>query len=386
MRVRMAGVLCLVALMGGAGCRRRAPPPPEPPPEPLPEVPAPFASSQPSAGATNVADLVERVRPCVVNITAVHEVTIHPSERGWPFGDWLPFLPGHRGGGDEILRQQALGSGFIIDAQGHVATNAHVVNEAEVVKVKLADGREFRARILAKDEPLDLAVIKLEHAPSDLPVASLGSSAALRVGDYVVAIGNPFGLGNTVTLGIVSAKGRALGAGPYDDFIQTDASINPGNSGGPLFDLRGQVVGISTAIVAQGRGIGFAIPIDEVKRALPQLIATGRIARGRMGVTIQGMDDTLAKSLGLDRAEGALVQDVQPGGPAAQGGVRPGDVILTVDGQPVAQPFDLPRLISEHSPGTRVKLTVFRDGHKRDLFVTLGAMRPPEGAASKQGP
>jgi len=379
MRSRLLAALGIAAALAVAsGCHRRTAPPK---PEPLPQVPAPFPSAALSTGAPDIAQLVAQVRPSVVNITATHEVAVRSPERGWPFR--LLTMP--PGGGDEILRERALGSGFIVDRQGHVVTNAHVVDSADVVQVRLADGREFRARIAGKDKLMDVAVIALEHAPADLPVASLGSSRALRTGDYVVAIGNPFGLGDTVTMGIVSAKGRALGAGPYNDFIQTDASINPGNSGGPLFDLRGQVVGINTAINPQGQGLGFAIPIDEVERALPRLIAGAPIARGRLGVTIQGMDDTLARALGLDRARGALVAGVEPGGPAAEGGVQPGDVILAIDGHDVPRAVDLPRTIAEHAPGSRVKITVLRDGQTRDVVVTLGAVREgPQGAASKQ--
>lgn len=190
-----------------------------------------------------------------------------------------------------------------------------------------------------------------------------------------MAIGNPFGLGNTVTMGIVSAKGRSIGAGPYDDFIQTDASINPGNSGGPLFNLRGQVVGINTAINPQGKGIGFAIPIDAVRDVLPQLVATGRVARGRVGVVIQGMDEDLAKAVGLDRARGALVEDVEPASPADKGGIKPGDVIIAVDGQDIAHSEDLPRAIARHAPGSHVRLTVLHDRQKRDIDVGLVALK-----------
>jgi serine protease Do len=217
-------------------------------------------------------------------------------------------------------------------------------------------------------------VLELESAPHDLPVASLGASDALRVGEYVVAIGNPFGLGNTVTMGIVSAKGRTIGAGPYDDFIQTDASINPGNSGGPLFNLRGQVVGINTAINPQGKGIGFAIPIDAVRAILPQLIATGHVSRGRIGVVIQGMDEDLAKALGMDRPRGALVEDVEPGSPADKAGVKAGDVVVAVDGHEVPRSEDLPRDIASHQPGTHVKLTVLHDKQKRDVDVVLAPL------------
>jgi serine protease Do len=317
-----------------------------------------------------------------VNITTVHEVRMPRGDFGFPgFGDMAPFFrqgPQRRGGegeGDQVQKQQALGSGFIIDAQGHVVTNAHVVDDADQVKVRLADDREYRAKVVGKDTRLDVAVLKLESPPADLPVASLGQSDALRVGEYVVAIGNPFGLGNTVTMGIVSAKGRTIGAGPYDDFIQTDASINPGNSGGPLFNLRGQVVGINTAINPNGKGIGFAIPIDSVHDVVPQLLSTGHVSRGRLGVVIQGMDDDLAKAMGLDHPRGALVEEVEAGSPAEKAGVRQGDVIVAVDGQEVPHSEDLPRLVARHSPGTQVKLAVMRDRQKRDVDVTLAALK-----------
>ncbi|MGH7440581.1 MAG: trypsin-like peptidase domain-containing protein, partial [Polyangiaceae bacterium] len=293
--------------------------------QPLPNTAPPFASPPTLTGTPDIAALVAKVKPAVVNITSVHtervrggllDVPGFPDLRGF-FG-FHEEMPGERGhgrhewGGEEVLRQQALGSGFIIDDKAHVVTNAHVVDQATTVKVKLADDREFRAKVIGRDDRLDVAVIELERAPHDLPTASLGSSEALRVGEYVVAIGNPFGLGDTVTMGIVSAKDRSLGAGPYDDYVQTDASINPGNSGGPLFDLRGQVIGVNAAINPQGKGIGFAIPIDAVKQAVPQLIAKGRVSRGELGVEIQGVDQDLANALGLDRPRGALVEKVEP--------------------------------------------------------------------------
>jgi serine protease Do len=364
-----------------------------------PATPAPFATPPVLAGTPDVATLVARVRPSVVNITTVHEVKVPRGEFGIPdLGGLFPFFnPGQRGpthrprggdegGGDDVTKQQALGSGFLIE-QGRVVTNAHVVDDANVVKVKLADDREFRAKVVGKDDRLDVAVLELENAPHDLPVASLGSSEALRVGEYVVAIGNPFGLGNTVTMGIVSAKGRTIGAGPYDDFIQTDASINPGNSGGPLFNLLGQVVGIDTAINPQGKGIGFAIPIDAVKEVLPQLVASGHVARGRLGVVIQGMDEDLAKALGMDRAHGALVEEVEPGGPADKAGIRSGDVIVAVDGRDVPRSEELPRLVARHAPGTHVKVTVTRAGQARDIDVPLAALKDEgdPGPRSQQG-
>jgi serine protease Do len=367
------------------------------PPDTAQQIPAPFAAAPVLPGTPDVATLVARVRPSVVNITTVQQVRKpqiafgFPDFGGFPFFNQGPQGPAPRhpfggGGGDEVMRQQALGSGFLIDSGGHVVTNAHVVDDADTVKVKLADDREFRAKVVGKDDRLDVAVLQLDRAPGDLPLASLGQSDATRVGEYVVAIGNPFGLGNTVTMGIVSAKGRSIGAGPYDDFIQTDASINPGNSGGPLFNLRGQVVGINTAINPQGKGIGFAIPIDAVRDILPQLISTGRVSRGRIGVVIQSMDEDLAKALGLERPHGAVVQDLEPGSPGEKSGIKEGDVILAVDGQDIPRSEDLPRLIARHPPGTHVRLTVLHDKQRRDLDVVLAALKDDGEHGSPSSP
>jgi serine protease Do len=219
-----------------------------------------------------------------------------------------------------------------------------------------------------------VAVLDLVDA-KDLPTVALGASEATRVGDYVVAIGNPFGLGDTVTLGIVSAKSRAIGAGPYDDFIQTDAAINPGNSGGPLLDIYGQVIGINTAINPSGQGIGFAIPVDSVKQVLPQLIATGHVSRGRLGVVVQGMDQPTAKALGLDRARGALIADVEGDGPAAKAGLRPGDVIAKVDGTEIHDSQELPRVVAPHPPGSKVNLKVVRDGKELSFDVVVAELK-----------
>jgi serine protease Do len=353
-----------------------------------PTSPAPFAAIPVLPGTPDVATIVARLRPAVVNITTVHEVHMRPTaERGIPFG-FGPFqgrMPGMRSGrgegeqGDpgergEVMKERALGSGFIVESSGKVVTNAHVVEGADEVKVKLADDREFDAKVIGRDKRLDLAVLQLAGA-KDLPVVALGASEGLRVGEYVVAIGNPFGLGDTVTMGIVSAKSRAIGAGPYDDFIQTDASINPGNSGGPLFNLHGQVVGINTAINPNGKGIGFAIPSDALRDVLPQLETTGHVARGRLGVAIQPVDAPLAKALGLDRAKGALVGDVEDNGPAAKVGMKSGDVILTVDGAEVSHAQDLPRIVARHAPGSTVKVTLMRDRAAKTLDVTLDALK-----------
>jgi serine protease Do len=376
----------VTALSLGTGCQHSASA--AAPPDSTPQTPAPFATAPVLPGTPDVATLVARVRPSVVNITTVQQVRRpqgafeFPDFGGFPLFNQAPQGPmrrhpfgGERGGGDEVMKQQALGSGFLVDSQGHVVTNAHVVEDADTVKVKLADDREFRAKVVGKDERLDVAVLQLEASPGDLPLASLGRSDETRVGEYVVAIGNPFGLGNTVTMGIVSAKGRSIGAGPYDDFIQTDASINPGNSGGPLFNLHGQVVGINTAINPQGKGIGFAIPIDAVRDVLPQLIATGHVSRGRIGVVIQSMDDDLAKAIGMDRPRGALVEELEPGSPGERAGIQAGDVILAVDGQDIPRSEDLPRAIARHAPGTHVRLTVLHDKKQRDVDVALAALK-----------
>ncbi|MBI3785855.1 MAG: Do family serine endopeptidase [Deltaproteobacteria bacterium] len=300
------------------------------------------------------ADLVDRVAPAVVHIKVVSVVkAASPMDgapelfgRGGPFGEDSPFrgMPfGQPPGG----RQRGQGSGFIIRKDGIILTNNHVVDNAKEITVTLSDSREYSAHLVGRDPKTDLAVLKID-GKGDLPVVPLGNSEALHVGDWVVAIGNPFGLSNTVTAGIVSAKGRAIG-GPYDNFIQTDASINPGNSGGPLFDEQGNVVGINSAIYSQSGGnigIGFAIPINMAKELVPQLEATGHITRGWLGVAIQKVTPDLADSLGVDAGHGALVAQVNSGGPAEKAGLKAGDVITKWDGKSVDSQHDLPMLVA----------------------------------------
>ncbi len=365
----------------------------------LPEAGQPVTTTgavvetQPALALPDVPTLVTKVQPTVVNITTVH--TIHARESIFPWIDPFGLFGGGPGGpgrrrppsGDRVMRQQALGSGFIIDGQGHVVTNAHVVENADEVRVKLADEHEVEAKVKGRDERLDVAVLEL-HGLKEVPAAQLGSSEELRVGEYVVAVGNPFGLGNTVTMGIVSAKSRAIGAGPYDDFIQTDASINPGNSGGPLFNMRGQVVGIATAISATGQGIGFAIPVDALKDVLPQLLTKGHVERGHLGVVVQQVDEPLAKALGLERPSGALIGDVDKGGPADKAGLKPGDVIIAVDGTPITHSQELPRIIARHAPGSKVSLKMIREKSTRTIEVTLDKLRdePTEPQSEEQRP
>ena len=356
--------------------------------EGLPATPAPFASPPLLGGTPDIAALVAKVKPSVVNITTIHDVNPAKLDENFPFGPFgqhplIPFGPGRRGGEHPVLKKKALGSGFLVDGKGHVVTNAHVVEGANEVKVKLGDEREFAAKVIGRDQRLDLAVLELAGAKDTLG-ASLGSSADLRVGEYVVAIGNPFGLGNTVTMGIVSAKARAIGAGPYDDFIQTDASINPGNSGGPLFNLKGEVVGINTAINPSGQGIGFAIPVDALKDVLEPLISKGRVARGYLGVMIQPVDAALGKALGLDGAKGALVAEVVPGGAADRAGMKSGDVIVSVDGTEVRSSDELPRVVARHAPGSHAKVEILRAGKRQTIDIGLDELKDETARADQK--
>ncbi len=392
MTKRKLGPVLLAAALGiAAGCHRQYAQAAGPSTPGQNGAPAPFAAPPVLPGTPDVASLVAKVTTGVVNITTIHDIRAPQQQPDFdfPFG-FDPFGGGvprgrRRGGGDQVYRQRALGSGFIIDPAGYVITNAHVVEEADTMRVKLSDEREFEAKVKGRDPKLDLAVLELVGA-RDLPAVSLGSSDALRVGEYVVAIGNPFGLGNTVTMGIVSAKSRSIGAGLYDDFIQTDASINPGNSGGPLFNLRGQVIGINTAINPHGQGIGFAIPVDALKDILPQLLSTGKVARGRLGVAIQSVDLSLAKALGLDRPKGALVGEVEPGGPADRAGLRAGDLIVRINQVDVGRSEDLPRAVARNLPGSKVKVEFLRERTSRTVDVTLDELRDePRGRQPAPG-
>ncbi len=343
---------------------------------PVEALPAPAAVS-----GVDTAALVAKVKASVVNITVDQAFKAPAAAEGdSPFDFFFREGPGIP---MPQRKQHALGSGFVFDDKGHVLTNAHVVDNADRVRVKLADEREFDAKVKGRDERLDVAVLEIVGA-KDLPYATLGSSSAVQVGEPVLAIGNPFGLGHTVTSGIVSAKGRTIGAGPYDDFIQTDASINPGNSGGPLFDARGQVIGMNTAIVPSGQGIGFAIPADEIREVLPQLVSTGHVERGRLGVQIQDVDAKLAEAMGLGSTRGALAADVEAGGPGANAGLRSGDVVVEVDKDKIAHARDLSRAIARRAPGTKVTLSVRRGSETVAIPVTLGKLG--DEGASKRAP
>jgi len=325
------------------------------------------------------SELAERLKPAVVNISTTMVVKQHPLSRGRrsPFGEQDPFRDfWEKFFGGEIPREfetKSLGSGVIINKEGYIVTNNHVVENAKEILVTLSTEKDFEAEVIGRDKKTDLALIKIE-AKDDLPVAPLGDSDKLKVGEWVIAIGNPFGLAETVTTGIVSAKGRVIGAGPYDDFIQTDASINPGNSGGPLFNFWGEVVGINTAIVATGHGIGFAIPINMAKEILPQLKEKGRVTRGWLGVGVQRVTSQLAKSFDLKEEKGALVSQVFKDTPADRAGIKQGDIILEFDGKEIEDFGDLPRTVASTPPEKTVKIKVFRNGNVLTLELTVAEM------------
>ncbi len=341
------------------------------------------------------ADLAEKVKPAVVNISTTSTVTIpgnpfrhffgpDQGDQNEPFGDFFKHFNDQTP--DRKMKQQSLGSGFIINKDGYIITNNHVVDNADEIKVKLSDGREFKAKVIGRDSKTDLALIKISSTFENLPVLALGDSEKMRVGDWVIAVGNPFGLEQTVTQGIISATGRTIGSGPYDNFLQTDAPINPGNSGGPLVNLKGEVIGINTAIVPGGQGIGFAIPSALAKTITTQLKETGKVVRGWIGVAIQTVTPELAQSFGMKEAKGALVGDVVKGGPAEKAGIRTGDVIVSFDGKNVKTSNDLPRLVAETAVGKSVDIAVIREGKEMHVSVKVEELTEEKIAAQSSAP
>jgi serine protease Do len=336
--------------------------------QPYPNAPASFT------------ELVKRVGPEVVNISTTKVIKRGPMPRQFGNeGPWRDFF------GDDFFerffgqmprerKQRSLGSGVIIDPQkGYILTNNHVIAGADEITVRLDDGKEYNADVVGRDPKTDLALIRTKVALDVEVGAPLGDSDKVEIGEWVMAIGNPFGLERTVTVGILSAKGRVIGAGPYDDFLQTDAAINPGNSGGPLFNMKGEVIGINTAIVASGQGIGFAIPINMAKELLPQL-EKGKVTRGWLGVSIQEVTDDIAKSFKLKDAKGALVAEVMEDTPAQRGGMERGDIIISFDGKEVETPNELQRIVASTPPDKKVKAKVIRDGKIETLTVKVGTM------------
>jgi len=338
-----------------------------------------------SARPDSFADLAEKVSGAVVNIKVERKQTL----RGGPEELFEEFFgqqkkPGEKGEKKQPhqFRVPSTGSGFVVSPEGLIVTNNHVVESAEKMVVVFEDGTELEAKVVGRDPKTDLALIKVEAA-KPLPSVPLGDSEGLRVGSWVMAIGNPFGLDHTVTVGILSAKGRSsFGgeqiAGPYDDFLQTDASINPGNSGGPLIDMKGRVVGINTAIAANGQGIGFAIPINMAKSLLPQLLEHGSVTRGWLGVQIQRVTPALAKTFKIDESKGALVGQVFENSPASKANLERGDVITKFDGKSINEYDDLPRIVASTPPGSAVDVEILRDGKTKKLKATLEKMKDEE--------
>jgi len=338
----------------------------------------------------NFSALAKQVQPGVVNIRTVKTTKeggpVFRHFFGNPFGNRDPNRdPFGEGGPGREFKQRSLGSGFIIDKEGFIVTNNHVVENADQIKVRLADEREFDAKIIGRDPKTDLALIQIEGA-KDLSPLKMGDSEKLEVGSWVLAVGSPFGLEQTVTAGIVSAKGRFIGAGPYDDFIQTDASINPGNSGGPLLNMNGEVIGINTAIVAQGQGIGFAIPVSLAQNIIAQLKERGSVTRGWMGVGIQDLTPELAQYYGLKDQKGVLVTQVFPGDPADKAGIKTKDVIIAVDGRPVGTGRELSSAVAEMAVGKEVSVKILRDGKEQVLKVQLAERRETEQEAKGPTP
>ena len=370
-------------------------------------APSPPAVS-PVALQESFAPLVKKVMPAVVNISVTQKsqaasvtqgrnIVPFPDFPNSPFDQFLHrfFGPQGPGGAPHLFRQFpggpvkriALGSGFIIDPRGYVVTNNHVIGDAAKVEVILQNHKKYRAKIVGRDPKTDLAVLKIV-AKKPLPYVPWGNSSAAQVGDWVMAVGNPFGLGGTVTTGIISARGRDINSGPFEDFLQIDAPINRGNSGGPSFNLTGEVIGINTAIYSPNGGsvgIGFAIPSNEAKTVVAALIKNGKIERGWLGVQIQKVTRPIAASLGLQHDWGALIAVVQPKSPAAKAGLKQGDVILSFNGSPVKRLRDLPRLVADTAPHSNASMTVWRDGKKLDLTAKVGELSNNQQVASAGG-
>lgn len=348
----------------------------------------PAFAQAPQAG---FADLVDKLSPAVVNISTTQKVKQAQGPMGMPFQGLPPGLEdapelqpfkeffdrfGQMQKNQPEREVYSLGSGFVIDAKGYVITNNHVINEAQEITVTFSDNTKYKATIIGRDSKTDLALLKID-AKKDLPFVALGDSDAMRVGDWVIAIGNPFGLGGSVTQGIISARQRSINAGPFDDFLQTDAPINRGNSGGPLFNTKGEVIGINTAIFSPtggSVGIGFAIPTALAKPVIAQLKEFGKTHRGWLGVKIQEVSDEVADSVGLDKARGALVLDVSKDSPADKAGIQAGDVITNFDGKDIAEMRFLPRMVAETKIGKKATITYWRKGKEHTANITVGEL------------
>ena len=396
---RLFALLLVAAALGGCDVQKpEVTPPPVAEGAPLPALPAAGPQAQPDASATSRAQasglpdftvLVERQGPAVVNVVTMRRARAGgldlPDDPIFDFfRRFMPQPPDSDPGPES--RGQGIGSGFIISADGYILTNAHVVAESDEVIVRLADARELKGKIVGVDTRTDVALLKV--TASDLPTVTLGNSENLKVGEWVAAIGSPFGFVNTITAGIVSAKGRSLPDENFVPFIQTDVAVNPGNSGGPLLNLKGEVVGINSAIYSRTggyMGVSFAIPIEVALEVSKQLQQTGKVTRGRLGVQIQALTPELAKSFKLDETKGVLVAAVEPNSPAAKAGIQSGDVILAFEGKPVPSAAELPRVVAATKPGAAVTLDIWRNGAKRQVKATLAEF-PAETMAQQASP
>jgi len=346
-------------------------------------------AARPIGIPTSFADLAERVAPAVVSIQTRGTLSMNPSGIPPGFPPGFEEFFGGRGprrhfGMPRPRRSSGEGSGFVISADGYIVTNNHVVANMDEIMVHFLDGEELEAQVVGRDPKTDIALLKVDPGRKSLHTIALGDSDAVRPGDWVVAIGNPFGLAHTVTAGIVSAKNRrgVMNGHSYEDFIQTDAAINPGNSGGPLIDLHGRVIGINTAIQSNANTIGFSVPINQAKQILPQLRADGRVTRGWLGVQIQGVTKDIAKEFELDKTSGALVSQVIADTPAAKGGILRGDVIIEFNGEEIEEWHDLPIVVANTPVDAKAKVVVIRDGKRKDLRVRIGRLDEPDLTAS----
>jgi len=363
-------------------------------PHPDAHAAAPAAQSAPAVQAPapmqtlpDFSTIVEGNKAAVVNITSSMkaQAAADPSEGLDEDNPLYDFFRRFQGPTPNVPRQ-GLGSGFIVQPDGVILTNAHVVEGADEVRVRLSDRREYKGKVLGADHQSDIAVVKIEA--NGLPVVKFGDPAKVRVGEWVLAIGSPFGFENTATVGIVSATSRSLPDGTYVPFIQTDAAVNPGNSGGPLFNVRGEVIGITSQIYSRSggfQGIAFAIPINVAAQVEEQLVKNGKVERGRIGVAIQEVTQSLAESFGLDRPQGALVSSVEQGGPAEKAGIKPGDVLLSIDGKKIDRSAELPPLVANVKPGSKASFEVWRDGGKRNVAVTVGELKQDQVARAGGG-
>jgi serine protease Do len=352
-----------------------------------PTIPdAPILPVQMPLTTGTFAKVAELIKPAVININTVSRSTGGGMQGRTPFEEFFgeEFFRRFFGDAPERIPQRSLGSGVIVDPSGIALTNAHVVDKATDIDVITLDGKKHKAKVLGADKKTDLAVLKLDDGKERFSYARLGDSDKMQVGDWVIAVGSPFGLQSTVTAGIVSAKARQIGAGPFDDFIQTDAAINPGNSGGPLVNMQGEVIGINTAIVAGGSGIGFAIPSNLARKIYTELQAKGRVARGWLGVSIQPLTPELAKSFGAKDTKGVLLSEVMPDSPAAKSGLKQGDILMEFDGKKVEAPADLQRAVGLSSPGQNAKIKVWRDQGEKTVDIKIGEA-PEEREAQQRG-